>query len=100
MRKLPFPVALAIPSLGGRAQIKLKSKDQEEAVRVVLESSSARFGGATPLTAAPGGLVGLEDGTVLFDAEGSSGPLTKSRHEAWGRGPPARANGHLSFDPP
>ncbi|MBI3267855.1 MAG: hypothetical protein HYZ53_02445 [Planctomycetes bacterium] len=29
-----------------------------------------------------------------------SGPFTKCRRAAWGRGPPARANGRMGYDPP
>lgn len=67
MKKLPFLVGVAIPSRGGRAQAKLKTADQDAAIRLALEELEKLFGGATAMKAP--GIVRLLDGTTVIDVD-------------------------------
>ncbi len=69
MQGLPFVVGIVVPSLGGLAQVRLRRADRERAIRTVLEAFEGWFGGGTPMRIPPGGIVRLEDGTVVLDPD-------------------------------
>ena len=67
IQKLPYLVAIVIPSLGRTAAERLTRAQRNVIIQTALKRFEELFGGATPMRIPPGGIVRLLDGTVLVD---------------------------------
>ncbi|MBI4738808.1 hypothetical protein HY772_04565 [Candidatus Woesearchaeota archaeon] len=67
IQKLPYLVAIVIPSLGRKAEERLTKVERNAIIQMALKRFEELFGGATPMKIPPGGIVRLTDGTVLVD---------------------------------
>lgn len=68
IQKLPYLVAIVIPSLGRTAKERLTKAQRNVIIQTALKRFEKLFGGATPMRLPPGGIVRLSDGTVLVDS--------------------------------
>ena len=63
--KLPYLVAVVIPSLGRNKNQTLKKEKRQEAIEITLKELERLFGGATTMESR--GVTRMLDGTVLVD---------------------------------
>jgi len=66
-QKLPYLVAIVMPSLGRTVSQRLTKAQRSAVVEMGLKRFEELFGGATHMRLSPGGIVRLLDGTVLVD---------------------------------
>lgn len=69
IQKLPCLVAIVIPSLGRTAKERITKAQRNAVIQTALKRFKELFGGATPMSIPPGGIVRLLDGTVLVDPD-------------------------------
>lgn len=63
--KLPYLVAVVMPSLGRKKNQTLKKKKRQEAIEITLKELERLFGGATTMESQ--GVTRMIDGTILVD---------------------------------